>query len=117
MDEQNNLYTGRTTDTFLIIRDILSRPVCGRLCLQGRMSYRQRSFLIRTFVPTFLQFHWEELQFLHPLLQFVLSRRGHRIHFLITPVVVLVGVGVENLNNNETQREICGKTLKCQLML
>lgn len=57
-------------------------------------------FLI--FFPTFLQFHGEELQFLHPLLQLVLCRGGHGIHLLVTSVVVLIGVGVEHL---ERERE------------
>ena len=49
------------------------------------------------FLPTFLQLHREELQFLHPLLQLVLCGGGHRIHLLVTPVVVLIGVCVEHL--------------------
>lgn len=57
----------------------------------------------RSFFPTFLQFHGEELQFLHPLLQLVLGRRGHRIHLLIPPVVILIGVSVEHLEEKHKQ--------------
>lgn len=53
--------------------------------------------MLLDFFPTFLQLHREELQFLHPLLQLVLCGGGHRIHLLVTAVVVLVGVGVEHL--------------------
>ena len=54
--------------------------------------------------PTFLQLHGEELQLLHPLLQLVLGRRGHGVHLLVAPVVVLVGVGVEHLCTAAQQR-------------
>lgn len=46
---------------------------------------------------TFLQLHGEQVQPLHPLLQLVLSRRRHGVHVFITPVVVLVGVRGEHL--------------------
>lgn len=60
-------------------------------------------------LPTFLQLHGEELQFLHPLLQLVLGRGRHGIHLLVTPVVVLVGVGVEHLEGRQAGEESEGR--------
>lgn len=77
-------------------------PKRGWFCLLGTAytSFLQYSHI---FFPTFLQLHGEELQFLHPLLQLVLSRGGHRIHLLVTPVVVFVGVGVEHLEGRRKE--------------
>lgn len=63
--------------------------------LTGYTSLLEYSHIF--FFPTFLQLHREELQFLHPLLQLILCRGRHRIHLLVTSVVVLIGVGVEHL--------------------
>ena len=46
---------------------------------------------------TLLDLHGEDVHLLHPLLQLVLGRGGHRVHVIVTPVVILVGVSVEDL--------------------
>lgn len=50
---------------------------------------------------TFLQLHGEQVQPLHPLLQLVLGRGRHGVHILVAPVVVLVRVGGEDLQEEE----------------
>lgn len=52
-------------------------------------------------VLTFLQLHGEQVQPLHPLLQLVLGRGRHGVHILVAPVVVLVRVGGEDLQEEE----------------
>lgn len=52
---------------------------------------------------TFLQLDGEQIEPLHPLLQFVLCRRSHGVHVLVPTVIVLVGVGGKHLTDEENK--------------
>lgn len=41
-------------------------------------------------ILTFLYLHRKHIHLLHPFLQLILRRRGHRIHVVIPPVVVFI---------------------------
>lgn len=48
-------------------------------------------------MDTFLQLHGKEVQLLHPFLQLVLSGGRHGVDVIVAAVVVLIGVGGEDL--------------------
>lgn len=52
---------------------------------------------------TFLQRNGEQIEPLHPLLQFVLCRRSHGVHVLVPTIIVLVGVGGKHLTDEENK--------------
>lgn len=71
-------------------------------------------------MSTFLQLHGKKVQLLHPLLQLVLCGGRHGVDVIVAPVVVLVGVGGEDLRTSRgvfTQLPIHFQTLDLQFKI
>jgi len=49
-------------------------------------------------VCTFHQLYRKQVQLFHSFLQLVLGRRRHGVDVVVTPIIVLVGVGGEHLH-------------------
>lgn len=65
---------------------------------------------------TFLQLYGEQVQPLHPLLQFVLCRRCHGVHIFITSVIVFIRIGGKHLQRNEPFEILCNVFSFCSLI-
>lgn len=63
------------------------------LCLKAEQGVHE--------AVTFFDFHRENIHFLHPLLQFILCRCCHRVHLIITSVIVFIGKCGEYLNKKQ----------------